>query len=194
MSMMIPYLHFTGGDYLFFDVWQPKSPGALAGACVGLIVLALFERWLAATRVMFASYWEQRAAALTAARDQVVVNRKVANTDGLTDKHYLVKPDTYETGRRVSTSSPNPNSPNPNSRSNSRDRRTVAVNARKRTVAPFIAAHDIPRGILFALQMLVMYTLMLAVMTFQAAYIIVIVLGLGLGEVFFGRVASAAGH
>lgn len=59
-SMMVPYLHFTGGDYLFFDVWQPKSPGALAGACIGLIVLALFERWLAATRVMFASYWQHR--------------------------------------------------------------------------------------------------------------------------------------
>jgi copper transporter 1 len=32
---------------------------------------------------------------------------------------------------------------------------------------------------------------MLAVMTFQAAYIISIVIGLGLGEILFGRIASA---
>ncbi len=107
-----------------------------------------------------------RAAALTAARDQVVMKRRTANTDRATDKHYLVKPDAYEAGRRGLTNSPNPNSPNPNSRSNSRDQRTDApgLSSRTRNVPPFIAAHDVPRGILFALQMLIMYTLMLAIM------------------------------
>ena len=107
-----------------------------------------------------------RAAALTVARDQVVMKPRIANTDRATDKRYLVKPDAYEAGRRGSTYSPNPNSPNPNSRSNSRDRGTVSpgLSSRTRNVAPFIAAHDVPRGILFALQMLIMYTLMLAIM------------------------------
>jgi len=59
-----------------------------------------------------------------------------------------------------------------------------------RMIAPFIAAHDIPRGAIHALQALLGYTLMLAVMTFQAAYLISIIIGLGLGEVLFGRMGS----
>ena len=74
-----------------------------------------------------------------------------------------------------------------------------------RTIVPFIAKHDIPRGVIYALQALLGYILMLAIMcvclvilgyhvhclmacrTFQAAYLISIVIGLGLGEVLFGR-------
>ena len=77
-----------------------------------------------------------------------------------------------------------------------------------RTSPPFVASHDLPRGVMFAFQALLAYLLMLAVMcaplpsyltfshqltlilssrTFQAAYIISIIVGLGLGEVLFGR-------
>jgi solute carrier family 31 (copper transporter), member 1 len=76
-----------------------------------------------------------------------------------------------------------------------------------RTIPPFIAAHDVPRGILYSLQMFMMYLLMLAVMyaqslfmfsllleydsrTFQAAFFISIVLGLGIGEILFGRLTG----
>jgi solute carrier family 31 (copper transporter), member 1 len=82
-------------------------------------------------------------------------------------------------------------------------------------MAPFIAAHDIPRGAIHALQASLGYTLMLAVMyvfssyfpmqqswrdlivsltscrTFQAAYFITVVIGLGLGEVLFGRIGGS---
>ncbi|KAF8203287.1 Ctr copper transporter family-domain-containing protein [Pholiota molesta] len=125
VMMMTPYLHFTGGDYLFLGVWRPSSPGAIAGVCIGLAVLAFFDRWLSATRTMLETYW----------------------------------------------------------------RRSKETN-----YPPFVAAHDIPRGILFALQMAVMYLLMLAIMTFQAAFLISIILGLGLGEVAFGRIAAGRRH
>ena len=59
--MMIPYFHFTIGDSLYFETWQPRSAGALAGACIGLIVLCFFERWLAATRNVFNKQWHQRS-------------------------------------------------------------------------------------------------------------------------------------
>lgn len=76
-----------------------------------------------------------------------------------------------------------------------------------RTITPFIATHDIPRGILYSLQMFMMYLLMLAVMcaqslymfslllkyssrTFQAAFFISIVVGLGIGEMLFGRLVG----
>ncbi|KAF9480447.1 hypothetical protein BDN70DRAFT_894135 [Pholiota conissans] len=179
-SMMVPYLHFTGGDYLFFEVWRPSSSGAIAGVCICLAVLAFFERWLAATRAMFEMYWRRRALAATSARDDIVLTKVVANASGTSDKHSLVRPETRYGGG--TSMSPSPGS------------RTLTMESRRRTVAPFIAAHDVPRGILFALQMLIMYLLMLAVMTFQAAYLISIIVGLGLGEVVFGRVAGARGH
>ncbi|KAK1229381.1 hypothetical protein PQX77_007558 [Marasmius sp. AFHP31] len=72
--------------------------------------------------------------------------------------------------------------------------RTSAGKAFCRTVAPFIARYDVPRGALFSLQALLGYILMLSVMTFQAAFIISIVLGLGLGEMLFGRMGNARGH
>lgn len=57
---MTPYLHFTGGDYLYFPAWVPTTPGAIAGACVGLFFLALFERWFAALRGVFENHWRHR--------------------------------------------------------------------------------------------------------------------------------------
>ncbi|KAF8553649.1 Ctr copper transporter [Imleria badia] len=54
-------------------------------------------------------------------------------------------------------------------------------------VAPFIPSHDIPRGVLQAIQSTFAYTLMLVVMSYNGAYILSVILGLGVGEVLFGR-------
>jgi hypothetical protein len=51
---MIPYLHFTGGDYLFFAGLAPTSNGAIAGACIVLVILAILERAVAGARGIFA--------------------------------------------------------------------------------------------------------------------------------------------
>lgn len=60
MMMMKPYVHFTGGDSLFFQSWGPSSSGAIAGACIGLAFLAIFERWVAAIRGVLESHWRRR--------------------------------------------------------------------------------------------------------------------------------------
>jgi hypothetical protein len=57
---MVPWLHFTGGDHLLFKSWQPTSSGAIAGACIGLALLAIFDRWIAASRSVLESHWRQR--------------------------------------------------------------------------------------------------------------------------------------
>lgn len=57
---MVPFLHFNGGDYLLFKAWKPTSPGAIAGACIGLLILALFERWVSATRSVLDDYWRHK--------------------------------------------------------------------------------------------------------------------------------------
>ena len=58
-SGMMMYLHFTGGDYLFFKGVAPSSGGALAGASLVLVLLAIFERALYAGRVLLEAHWRQ---------------------------------------------------------------------------------------------------------------------------------------
>ncbi|KAH6912982.1 hypothetical protein BKA70DRAFT_783047 [Coprinopsis sp. MPI-PUGE-AT-0042] len=65
---------------------------------------------------------------------------------------------------------------------------------RPRTVAPFVAAHDIPRGILHAFQAALMYLLMLAVMSYRVEWIVCIIVGLGVGEILFGRYGDGSAH
>jgi len=172
--MMVPYLHFTSGDFLYFKEWNPTSAGAIAGACIGLVLLALFERWLAATRSVFNAHWRKRclplascgrfhrvltvfllssrALALTTARDQIVTTRRVSpNSSPEMDKGSLLQDSVEQISRTPSTDSPSA-------------RKATIMKSRTRTIPPFIFAHDVPRGLLFGLQMLVSYLLMLAVM------------------------------
>jgi copper transporter 1 len=58
--MMIPYLHFTPGDALFFKEWVPTSSGAVGGACVGLFVLAMLQRCVSAMRGVMDQHWKHR--------------------------------------------------------------------------------------------------------------------------------------
>ncbi|ELU41476.1 Ctr domain-containing protein [Rhizoctonia solani AG-1 IA] len=76
---MIPYLHFTPGDALFFKEWIPKSSGAVGGACVGLFVLAILQRCISAMRGVMEQHWKQRSDALVAAR--FVLMRDTASAD-----------------------------------------------------------------------------------------------------------------
>ena len=57
---MIPYLHFTSGDILWFYGWVPTSKGAMAGTCIGLFLLALVDRWIAAARSVMEVHWSKR--------------------------------------------------------------------------------------------------------------------------------------
>lgn len=55
--MMIPWLHLTGGDSLYFKSLHPSSRGAIAAACVVLVLIAIFERWTAAVRGVLDRHW-----------------------------------------------------------------------------------------------------------------------------------------
>ena len=58
---MKPWLHFTKGDNLFFVGWVPLSSGTVVGACVGLFMLAIVERWVAAMRGLMQVYWSRKS-------------------------------------------------------------------------------------------------------------------------------------
>ncbi|TFY72644.1 hypothetical protein EVG20_g375 [Dentipellis fragilis] len=174
MVMMTPYLHFTGGDILYFKSLQPTSHGAIAGACLVLVVLAILERMLSAARGIMQDHWRRSTLSLIAGRSSEYVDDTTRSDDG-EKKDANVE-------EQVLANSPAASS-TPKGRITSR---------RARIIAPFVASHDITRGVLYSLQALLAYALMLAVMTFQAAYVISIVLGLGLGEVLFGRFGTGS--
>jgi len=57
---MIMYLHFKLGDNLWFPGWAPHSAGAMVGTCIGLLMLSIAERWLAAMRGVMEAHWRAR--------------------------------------------------------------------------------------------------------------------------------------
>jgi len=168
---MVPWLHFSGGDNLLFQSWHPVSKGAIAGASIGLFLFAIFERWLAAMRGVMEARWRRNALALVSRPEEPP----------------LLSASSSETSQKIVDGE--------NSSPEAKDA-SLPSKARnpQRTFAPFIPAHDLSRGALHAVQALLGYTLMLSVMTFQAAYIISVIAGLGLGEMLFGRLGSAYSH
>ncbi|CDO75149.1 hypothetical protein BN946_scf184590.g6 [Trametes cinnabarina] len=60
-GQMLPYLHFTRGDIVLFFGWVPSSKGAMVGTCIGVFLLALVERWIAACRGVMEAHWRRRA-------------------------------------------------------------------------------------------------------------------------------------
>lgn len=160
---MTPWLHFTDGDYLIFKTWQPESKGAIAGASIGLVVFCILERFIMALRRQMEIQWGSRALALMQRNPNDADDRPSDKMDG-TEEGCSSLPITPVKGR-----------------------------SRLGLVPPFIPMHDITRGIFQVFQALFSYALMLAVMTFNAAYIISIILGLGIGEVLFGRIGRLNG-
>lgn len=59
-GMMTPWIHFTLGDALWFKAWVPQSKGALAGACIGLFLLAVVERWFGSMRALMEVHWQEQ--------------------------------------------------------------------------------------------------------------------------------------
>ncbi|KLO13936.1 hypothetical protein SCHPADRAFT_939933 [Schizopora paradoxa] len=155
--MMKPWLHFTGGDVLFFRSLAPSSGGAIAAACIVLFLIALFERGLSGLRAIMEAHWRQRA--LTA------IASKFDKLDDSSSDLNVQLPLKTSQDVKVSTSKAIPT----------------------RRIPPFILKNDVSRGLFQALQAVLQYTLMLAVMTFHAGYITAIIVGLGVGEAVFAR-------
>ncbi|KAG6379264.1 Ctr copper transporter [Boletus reticuloceps] len=64
----------------------------------------------------------------------------------------------------------------------------VSPTIHRNLAPPFAFSRDVPRGIIHALQSTLSYTLMLVIMTFNGAFIISVIVGLGIGEVLVGRI------
>ncbi|KAH9900710.1 CTR copper uptake transporter [Cubamyces lactineus] len=152
-GQMLPYLHFTRGDIVLFYGWVPSTKKAMVGACIGMFLLALVERWIAACRGVMEAHWRKRAQIVQADRINL--------------------PTTGEKKPNLTTGG-------------------VRAAFTLRNAPPFVFSHDLARGLLHAVQAALQFAFMLIVMTFQVAFILSIVIGLGVGETLFGRFASHA--
>ena len=156
--MMVPYLHFTGGDNLFFQSWHPTSSGAIAGACIGLVFLALLDRWVAAARNVLEDHWRFRC---------VPCFNPASRSESFGRSSDTIS-------RSPSRSCSGNDSPPPSVSEKSFGRGQIQEEPRvevlpsstnpSRIIPPFIPKHDISRGIIQAGQSLLGFVLMLAVM------------------------------
>ncbi|KAH8093106.1 Ctr copper transporter family-domain-containing protein [Cristinia sonorae] len=163
-GQMLTYFHFTTGDNLWFLGWVPKSTGSMIGACIGLFLLAILDRWIAACRAVMEMHWAKRAMILQSDR---------LNARGLPASASEVE----------------------KLRSSAASTSEQFMNAlTMRTIPPFVFWHDFTRGVIYLGQSALQFAFMLAVMTFQLGFIFSIVIGLGVGEMLFGRYASHAAH
>ncbi|KAF4566620.1 Copper transport protein [Pleurotus pulmonarius] len=163
IPMMTPWLHLGGGDALLFQRWKPVSPAAIAGVCIGLMIFAVFDRLVAAFRRMMEGYWLKRRLALTGERDGSAATPLLDSFKGLSRKDEGIE-SAYPLARR-----------------------TGPLTSTSHLIMTMITPVDLYRGLLYGLQALTTYTLMLTAMTFHAAYIVSILVGLSIGEMLFGR-------
>jgi hypothetical protein len=151
-SMMIPWLHFTPGDTLLFQNWVPTERGPIFGACFGLFMLAILDRWLAALRRFMEAWWSEQfvlcfalhQSANTFDRARVIVARRFVQLDEQTPS----EEDKNGTSSEV--------------RSSSGSRRLPPLSRHR--IPPFIASHDLARGAFVVFQTAITYALMLTVM------------------------------
>lgn len=161
-------LHFGGRDTLLFQAWHPSSPPAVAGASIGIFVFGVVERLVAAWRRRLEHQWKSKALAL-------VTKHQPSNPVLPCTQAGSTEPKRVGTDECVEVGSNPPGS----------------IRSVSRVIPPFIISHDIPRGMIHALQSTFTYAQMLVVMTFNGAYIISLIVGLGVGECLFGRVERA---
>lgn len=145
------FLHLSFGDALFFESWKPKSAGAVAGAAIGLALLAICDRWLAAMRAVLEIQWAARFVLN-------FVHCLGPYSSTFRPAGYLPTPSRLEEEKRLDDTIDNSAS------SVSAPDAHASHGRFKRTVPPLVWSRDLTRGALYALQSLLSYLLMLAVM------------------------------
>ncbi|KAI0289259.1 Ctr copper transporter, partial [Russula brevipes] len=70
----------------------------------------------------------------------------------------------------------------------------LGPNSRWHQAPRFHFSHDVPRGIMHFILVIINVLFMLTFMTFQLGFIFAIIIGLGTGEAFFGRYSLQVNH
>ncbi|KIR28496.1 hypothetical protein I307_05928 [Cryptococcus deuterogattii 99/473] len=170
MSMKM-YFHGTiGGDMLWFASWMPSSAGATVGVCIGLFILAIFERYLIAFRRACDAAWRKGPSVLAVRESQegssapsyTHSQQGQTQAQGQSELGMACNPCAEERvaeierykEKAVETGVTHSHLPKA-------VRRSLDPGREGRWSRPFRLAVDIPRGLLQALQTFIHYLLML---------------------------------
>jgi solute carrier family 31 (copper transporter), member 1 len=165
MGNMIMYLHFKIGDNLWFLGWVPSTAGAMAGASIGIFMLAMAERWLVAMRGVMEEHWSMRFVPITTFLPSISPPPMFCSTARLYSAQIALS-NKLNNSSAVATLASSKERANSSSSSSSSD----AAQSRSgwlwhhAQAPPFILAHDIPRGILQIVIASINFLLMLTVM------------------------------
>ncbi|GJJ13463.1 hypothetical protein Clacol_007717 [Clathrus columnatus] len=172
IAMMKPYLHFTPGDFLYFSTIQPRSNGEMVGACLVLFSLAFIERLLAAYGRISEKKFNDDLIKLSLAHKRPEISQSLVSRARLypDEKKGDAESIISVTGCAENCDNANVIKPHP--------------------VPPFVSRIELKRGLNRAASAFFGYALMLAVMSFNAGFILSIIAGLGVGEMAFGRFAT----
>ncbi|GAA5876770.1 hypothetical protein JCM16303_006281 [Sporobolomyces ruberrimus] len=177
-TMMSTYFTTSlGASNLWFSSWTPTSAGATFGACLGLFFLAILSRFLAAVKSCAEVAWAQSLKRqYLASRPPIPspatpASNEDKSTPGISGDLDSILP-TLPATPPSSTRSASPSIP---------------------FTPPFNLSIDLPRSLLFGLQSLIAYLLMLAIMSFSTYFFISILIGLVVGELCFGRFIALLG-
>ncbi|CAK5276150.1 unnamed protein product [Mycena citricolor] len=70
-------LHFTPiSDNIWFPGWAPQSSGALFGACFGLFLLAIVERFISAVRGMYEGLWRREGIRMMIEQEKAAAEKR----------------------------------------------------------------------------------------------------------------------
>ncbi|SAM05308.1 hypothetical protein [Absidia glauca] len=164
MTMTMGTFHWSSsGDALWFDSWMPKSEPAYIGACIGLFVFAIVSRGFLALEIYFVAWRARRFEAL------------------------------HQQPTIASISQTQLKRPSPSSSISQSLANEYPAEMQLPLVPPFSWITDPVRSFLTTFSSFVSYLLMLVVMTGNGGFFIVIIVGIFVGEVAFGRFRSIGG-
>ena len=164
MGNMIMYLHFTIGDNLWFLGWAPNTAGAMAGACIGIFMLATAERWLVAMRGVMEEHWATRFVPFPVFYSRFPPPSNVLLKHSGTHLYsaQIALSNKLNKTSAVANSTSSEERTNPSSSDVAQPR--FGWMWHHAQSPPFILAHDIPRGVLQIVIASINFLLMLAVM------------------------------
>jgi solute carrier family 31 (copper transporter), member 1 len=194
MTMTMGTFHWTSvGDVLWFDSWVPSSESAYIGVCIALFILAILARGSAALQ-----YYVEGWLIIKEEKRLHAANNKFSRADSKVTKNTSLEESIDGLRRRDGDSNHNEKPLEYSTSSSSPTGTFLSKNkAPARPELPHVPAFhwqtDTLRSLLSTLVTFINYLLMLVVMTGNGAYFIVIIIGVFVGEMVFGRYRALRG-
>ncbi|KAI8887793.1 hypothetical protein K501DRAFT_174516 [Backusella circina FSU 941] len=169
MSTMGAFHWSSSGDAIWLESWVPQTEGAYIGACFGLFFVSILSRSLPAMESYFVAWRAQKNNNVLLDSNGPLLDKKDVRCD-------------LEKSSNVDTSS-----------SQSFNPAQYPQALRLPSIPAFSWRTDTIRSFLTTLTSFVSYLLMMVVMTGNGGFFLVIVIGVFVGEMAFGRFRSLGG-